>query len=154
MGIEIERKFKVVGNSWRGSSPPSIIRQGFIFVSDEKVVRVRVEDGFAHIAVKGRLSTRSRLEFEYGIPTVDADEMLDKLCEGSLIEKRRYRLDVSGALWEIDQFIGANKGLVIAEIELKTQDQEIDLPAWVGEEVTDDPRYLNSNLFKRPYSTW
>ena len=80
--------------------------------------------------------------------------MLEKLCEGSLIEKKRYRRNVDGILWVIDEFRGANSGLVVAEVELQSKDQQVALPPWVGVEVTDDPRYLNSNLSRRPYSTW
>ena len=96
----------------------------------------------------------TRLEFEYEIPIADARILLDELCERPLIEKTRYRIDYGGMTWEVDEFAGENAGLVVAEVELEDEEQEIELPTWIGREVSDDPRYFNSNLIANPYSTW
>jgi adenylate cyclase len=117
-------------------------------------VRVRTEGGRAFLSVKGETRGATRAEYEYAIPLADAERMLDALCERPLIEKRRYRIEHSGLVFEVDEFLGENAGLVVAEVELEREDQALDLPAWVGREVTGDPRYFNSNLVRRPYRAW
>lgn len=158
MGREIERKFRVAP----GFTPPgpgAALRQGYLSSAKERVVRVRLERAHhgvdrAWLTVKGLTRGASRAEFEYAIPPEDARAMLE-LCEPPLLEKRRYRLaGPDGREWEIDEFAGANEGLVVAEIELEHEDAEFARPDWLGAEVTDDPRYFNSNLLRRPYRDW
>jgi adenylate cyclase len=104
--------------------------------------------------VKGVTVGASRSEYEYEIPFVDANEMLDQLCERPLIEKTRYRIGQADVTWEIDEFVGENRGLVLAEVELKDERQSVKLPDWIGKEVTDDPRYFNANLVAKPFTKW
>ena len=145
MPLEIERKFLVKTESWRGAEEPIRIRQGYLAAGPSLSVRIRRAGEAAFITVKGGAGL-IRSEYEYPIPVPDADEMLDLLCTRPLIEKRRHRITVADALWEVDEFDGALAGLVVAELELASPDQRIELPDWVGREVTDDPRYLNANL--------
>ena len=154
MGKEIERKFLVKGDSWRGQAHGKRYRQGYLSTVKERTVRIRTvgEEGF--ITIKGITIGASRPEYEYEIPLKDANEMLDELCEKPIIEKTRYRIPQGNLAWEIDEFEGDNRGLIVAEIELKDENQTVDFPDWVGKEVTDDPRYFNANLVKKPYTTW
>jgi len=115
-------------------------------------VRVTGDKGF--LTVKGMTEGFSRLEFEYEIPVKDAHQMLDTLCERPLIEKHRYRVEHKGMIWEIDLFLGDNEGLVLAEVELESATQQFALPGWIGEEVSEDPRYFNTNLVKNPFRRW
>ncbi len=152
MGIEIERKFLVKNDAWRAGKPTSFL-QGYLSRDLKNTVRVRVAGEAAFLTVKGKTRGISRLEYEYAIPVSDARDML-KLCEGPLIEKNRWFCKVGNMTWEIDEFLGQNSGLIIAEIELERDDQHIDLPDWIGNEVTRDTRYFNSNLSKFPFSKW
>ncbi|MBK8175410.1 MAG: CYTH domain-containing protein [Rhodospirillales bacterium] len=155
MAKEIERKFLVVDDSWRGGASAQRIRQGYICSSPECAVRVRLAGPRAFLTVKGGKSGSIRDEYEYAIPPDDADELLERLCARPLIEKTRYTLPASdGAEWIVDVFEGANAGLVVAEIELEHAQQQFTLPAWTGIEVTDEPRYLNANLSARPFASW
>jgi CYTH domain-containing protein len=154
MGREIERKFLVQGDAWRSGPAGHFCRQGFLLNSVECTVRVRVIGGQAYLTIKGRAEGISRPEYEYPIPVADANELLDRLCLPPLIEKTRFIREVNGLKWEIDEFAGLNQGLIVAEIELKSPDQAVALPPWVGLEVTADPRYLNASLVKQPYTTW
>ena len=152
MATEIERKFLVTGTAWT-SKPYSYYRQGYLNRDKNRTVRIRVADKQAFITIKGLTVGAKRAEYEYPIPLSDGEAML-KLCEPPLIEKKRRIVEYSGLKWEIDEFLGDNAGLVIAEVELTSQSQQIDLPDWIGQEVTDDPRYFNSNLTIAPYTTW
>jgi CYTH domain-containing protein len=154
MGKEIERKFLVKGNSWRGQGEGKHYRQGYLSTVKERTVRVRTAGDKGYITVKGISTGASRSEYEYEIPTTDANEMLDKLCERPLIEKTRYRIPQDGLVWEIDEFEGDNRGLITAEVELKDEKQSVKLPDWIEKEVTDDPRYFNANLVAKPFTTW
>jgi adenylate cyclase len=154
MGIEIERKYLVHGDTWRRGQPGVLYRQGFLRSSVECVIRVRIQGEQAFLTIKGRTESISRLEFEYAIPMVEAQEMLDQLCSHPLMEKYRYIRSFAGLEWEIDEFLGDNQGLVVAEVELRSEDQTITTPEWVEREVTDDPRYLNVNLAIKPYTQW
>jgi CYTH domain-containing protein len=148
MGTEIERKFLPKGDGWREAidGPGVRIRQGYLSSVKERTVRVRVKGEEAWITVKGETTGMSRAEFEYAIPMPDAVFMLDQLCERPLIEKTRYVVRGNGCAFEIDEFHGENSGLVLVEVELGSEDQAVDLPGWVGEEVTGHPRYYNSYL--------
>ncbi|MGB8328947.1 MAG: CYTH domain-containing protein [Polyangiales bacterium] len=154
MGEEIERKFLVVGDAWRERAPGTVYRQGFLSTDPERTVRVRAAGDRGTITVKGKSIGARRAEFEYEIPLRDAQRMLDTLCKRPLIEKLRYTLCVGPHTWEIDVFEGDNAGLVVAEIELSEENEVFDKPAWVGVEVTGDPRYFNSSLVTKPYRTW
>lgn len=154
MGIEIERKFLVVSNEWKRLAEPVFMRQGYICSLPGRVVRVRIEADSAMLTMKGKSSGISRGEWEYAIPLMDAEELLRDLCEQPLIEKKRYRIAINGLVWEVDEFLGDNAGLIVAEVELLSEEQSVILPNWVGEEVSHDHRYANANLFKHPYTRW
>ncbi|MBD2525208.1 MAG: CYTH domain-containing protein [Nostoc sp.] len=154
MAKEIERKFLVKGDSWRGLVEGSVYRQGYIATQDKAAVRIRIVGEKSYLTIKGPSIKYSRLEFEYPIPVEDAQEMLEALCERPFIEKIRYKIQSGGLIWEIDEFDGVNKGLILAEVELNDENQQIELPSWIGQEVSDDSRYFNSNLVKHPFSQW
>jgi adenylate cyclase len=154
MGVEIEHKFLVKGDGWRRQGEPVLIRQGYLSSHPERVVRVRIYGDEAFMTIKSKSVGISRGEWEYPLPLPDAREFLDRLCEQPIIEKYRRRIEHAGFTWEVDEFLGVNAGLVVAEIEVPSEDQAFERPEWVGEEVTDDPRYLNSNLISHPYSAW
>lgn len=153
MGREIERKFLVTGDGWRRSAGVEF-RQGYLSTVKERSVRVRLAGGRGTLTIKGASEGAARAEYEYEIPPGDAAELLDRLCERPLIEKRRTTLDHAGLTWEVDEFLGENEGLIVAEIELRSEDQEFDRPGWVGAEVTEDARYFNANLVRHPYREW
>ena len=153
MGKEIERKFLVTGEDWRRDDGV-LYRQGYLSTDPERTVRVRTAGPRAYLTIKGRSAGATRAEYEYEIPVADADEMLSQLCERPLIEKRRHTIEHDGHAWEVDEFAGENAGLVLAEIELEHEEQTFARPAWVGVEVTDDPRYFNANLVRHPYRVW
>lgn len=156
MAQEIERKFLVNDTDqnadWRGCDAV-LMRQGYLSIDKHRTVRVRVTDRHAWLTVKGISVGAARDEFEYEIPVADGEAML-QLCEHSLIEKRRFKFKSGNITWEIDDFVGDNAGLVIAEVELEHESQPIQIPAWVGTEVTDDPRYFNASLALMPYRYW
>ncbi len=154
MGREIERKFLVRDDSWRGDAAGVAVRQGYLSTARECTVRVRVAGDRAWLTIKGPARGLARLEFEYEIPVADAQALLDELCRHPPIEKTRHRVEYGGLVWEVDEFHGANEGLVVAEVELAREDQEVPLPPWVGEEVSHDPRYLNAHLAEHPYTEW
>lgn len=154
MAKEIERKFLVVGDAWRSLAPGVHYRQGYLNSSKERSVRIRTMGEKAVITVKGPTRGIERLEFEYEIPYDDCTAMLENLAEKPLIEKTRYKIPMGRFTWEVDEFFGVNKGLVVAEIELPSEETAFEKPDWIGEEVSDDPRYFNSNLVRNPFSTW
>jgi adenylate cyclase len=154
MATEIERKFLVRGQEWRQLATGVIYRQGYIASSKDCTVRVRVAGDQGYLTIKGGTQGISRAEYEYAIPLTDAMELLDTLCQQPLIEKTRYRVAWHGVVWEIDEFVGENQGLTIAEVELTDPEQVLDLPNWIGEEVSHDPRYFNANLARHPFSRW
>lgn len=154
MAIEIERKFLVTGDAWKRAAVGVLYRQGYLSTDKARTVRVRIAGERAFITIKGMAIGIARPEFEYEIPPDDAAAMLDGLCLKPLIEKRRYTLECKGMRWEVDEFLGENLGLVVAEVELDSADQAIELPEWIGLEVTDDARYFNSSLIAHPFSQW
>lgn len=158
MALEIERKFLVVADTWRrdtqGHQRVGVrFRQGYI-PSDVAAVRVRLEGERGVLTIKARTAGLARLEYEYPIPASDALEMLDNVCSKPQIDKIRYCIDVGTHTWEVDEFLGDNAGLVVAEIELRDENETFERPAWVGVEVTEDTRYLNINLATTPYKLW
>lgn len=154
MGTEIERKFLLKGDAWRALAKGVAYRQGYLNSAKERTVRLRTIADKAFLTVKGISVGATRAEYEYPIPLADCNAMLDTLAEKPLIEKHRYKIPHGGRVWEVDEFSGDNRGLVVAEVELDSEDQAFDKPAWVGAEVTGDPRYFNSNLVKHPYTRW
>ncbi len=154
MGVEIERKFLLIGDAWRQLGEPVLLRQGYLSSQAERVVRVRVEGEGATLTIKGKSVGAVRGEWEYAIPLADANELLDGLCEQPIIEKYRRRIPFGGNLWEVDEFLGLNHGLMFAEVELTSEDQPFAKPEWIGDEVTHDRRYFNSALMKLPFSQW
>jgi len=153
MATEIERKFKVNSLEWLIQGSGERLQQGYLSTDPERTVRVRVVGERAWLTIKGRTVGASRPEFEYDLPTSEARQLLE-LCLLPLIDKTRYRVPFAGHTWEVDVFHGANAGLVIAEVELDREDEAVQRPAWLGEEVTGDPAYYNSSLIRRPYDTW
>lgn len=154
MGQEIERKFLVIGEAWRDQAPGLLYRQGYIPTQGRATVRVRMAGEQGYITLKGPAVGLVRPEFEYPIPAADAQAMLNTLCQPPLVQKYRYRLPLGDVVWEVDEFLAENQGLVMAEVELNSPDQPITLPPWVGAEVSDDPRYFNANLARHPFSLW
>ena len=155
MAKEIERKFLVVSDEWREGAVGIHYRQGYLNSAKERIVRLRIINEKAFLTVKGLTRGCTRLEFEYAIRYDDCVKMLDELAEKPIIEKTRYKIPAgNGLIWEIDEFHGANEGLVIAEIEVPSENAPFKKPEWIGEEVSSDPRYFNSNLVTHPYTTW
>lgn len=153
MAVEIERKFLVNGDAWRASVTTHPIAQGYLNHDPARTVRVRRDGAHAFITIKGMTHGATRSEFEYAIPRADADALL-ALCAGSVVEKLRHVVPFAGLRWEIDEFLGDNAGLIVAEVELASEDQAFARPAWLGAEVTHDPRYFNSNLALHPWRMW
>lgn len=154
MNQEIERKFLVIGDRWRDLATGIHYRQGYLQRTKEKTVRVRIAGEKAFLTIKGQTIGIARLEFEYPIPVADAVEMLEQLGDRPQIEKMRYRIPMENFVWEVDEFFGENQGLIIAEIELQSEDQAFPKPDWIGAEVTHESRYYNANLVSYPYSQW
>jgi adenylate cyclase len=152
MAKEIERKFLLKGGYWPRENRITC-RQGYLNSVKERTVRVRIMGDKCYLTIKGISLGATRQEFEYELPSRDAEQLL-ALCEKPLIEKNRYRVKQGDLIWEIDEFSGENQGLVVAEVELSREDQEFPKPDWIGEEVTGDPRYFNANLVKNPYTKW
>ena len=154
MAKEIERKFLVTGDAWRAQAPGTRYRQGYLSTIKERTVRVRTVDDKGFLTIKGVSVGATRSEYEYEIPAADANEMLDDLCEKPIIEKNRYKIPIGDVIWEVDEFFGVNDGLIVAEVELQSEDQSFAKPEWIGKEVTGDPKYFNANLIARPFSIW
>lgn len=153
MAKEIERKFLVAHDGWRGGATGVSIRQGYL-ARGQATVRVRVAGARGLLTVKGPTEGLSRDEFEYPVPVQDARQMLDRLCGERIVDKTRYRVTVGDHEWVVDEFQGANEGLVLAEVELQREDEHVEMPDWVGEEVSADPRYTNAALSETPWSRW
>ena len=154
MGLEIERKFRVDAAAWVPQGPGVHFAQGYVCSGPDHAVRVRVAGDQGFLTLKGPTCGLSRLEFEYPIPLEDAREMLHELCGAAVLEKRRHREVHGGKTWEIDVFLGANAGLVLAEIELASEGEAFLSPPWLGSEVSGDPRFTNANLARAPFGTW
>ncbi|RUS67649.1 Inorganic triphosphatase [Saezia sanguinis] len=154
MAKEIERKFLVIGDEWRKLAKGTHYRQGYLNSAKERTVRIRTIDDKAFLTIKGITVGVTRMEYEYEIPHADCVAMLENLAEKPIIEKSRYKIKDGDVTWEVDEFFGVNQGLIVAEVELKSEDQAFNKPSWVGEEISSDPRYFNSNLVANPYTTW
>ncbi len=160
MGIEIERKFLVVGEGWRAAADEgTLIRQGYLTRvtgpgAAPASVRIRIAGDRAFLNIKSAELGIRRLEYDYPVPVNEAEEMLARLCIGHAVEKTRYHVRHAGHLWEVDIFSGDNEGLAVAEIELAHEDEPFERPDWVGAEVSSDPRYYNVYLADHPYRSW
>jgi adenylate cyclase len=154
MGVEIERKFLVKGDAWKKLGVAKSYKQGYLSAVKERTVRVRMIEDDGYVTIKGPRTGAARAEYEYPIPGADAREIIETLCEKPIVEKIRRKIPFAGFVWEVDEFLGVNAGLVVAEIELPSESQAFEKPDWIGDEVTEDPRYSNSNLVKKPFSTW
>ncbi len=154
MGVEIERKFLVACEGWRQmATTRTCFSQGYLSRDPARTVRVRIAGDVAFLTIKGATRGATRAEFEYAIPPVDARQLL-AMSDGPVVEKVRHLCPHAGMTWEVDEFLGANAGLVVAEIELQSEGQAFDRPSWLGEEVTGDARYVNANLAVRPFTSW
>lgn len=155
MALEIERKYLVQREVWEQTpkGKGELYSQGYMLTAPEKTIRVRLTETAGYITIKGISKGATRAEYEYEIPQAEAKELLDSFCSG-VITKRRYKIEYSGMLWEVDEFLGTNAGLLLAEIELPSEDAVFYLPNWVGTEVTGQVAYYNSYLSQHPYSTW
>lgn len=155
MPLEIERKFLVVSDGWRGQvSRSSRMRQGYLNRERECSIRVRSDGSRGWLNIKGVTVGAQRREFEYEIPVAEAEELLSDFTRGPLVEKTRFCIDAGEHVWEVDVFEGDNAGLIVAEIELRDADEPFEKPDWVGEEVTHDVRYYNTQLAQHPYCQW
>lgn len=155
MAIEIERKFLVNKERWNKQNKGNGIfyRQGYILTDPAKTIRVRVGAGKGFLTIKGASVGAARPEYEYEIPVSDALEIMDKFCDAD-VSKTRYKINYRGKIWEVDEFSGNNEGLILAEIELEDESETFDLPDWIGEEVTEQEQYYNSNLSVKPFKSW
>ena len=154
MGREIERKFLVKDDSWRAAVESSaVFRQGYLAVDNGTTVRVRTDGAEVWLTIKGPAEGLTRAEFEYRLPVTEAEALIG-LCRGRVVEKTRHKVRSGGHVWEIDEFTGANAGLVLAEVELQQADEEVAMPPWVGREVSGDRRFDNASLSVRPYALW
>lgn len=155
MATEIERKFLVDTEIWRefSKSDPLYCSQSYLLNEKEKNVRVRVMGDKGYLTIKSKNTSISRLEFEYQIPFDEALELI-KISGEIPIEKNRFLINFESNIWEVDVFLGLNEGLIVAEIELDSEDQQFLKPPWIKEEVSDDPKYYNAQLQKRPFSKW
>jgi len=154
MGIEIEHKFLVSGDGWRqAATTQTHFSQGYLSRDPARTVRVRIAGDAAFLTIKGATRGTARAEFEYAIPVADARQLL-AMSDGPVVEKIRHLCPHEGMTWEVDEFLGANAGLVLAEIELDAEGQVFARPAWLGAEVTGDARYVNANLAVKPFTTW
>lgn len=155
MALEIEHKFLLADDSWRALTSRSVyFKQGYLSSAQTSSIRVRIGGDQAWLNIKSATIGNHRLEYEYEIPLSDAREIMDNLCRRPLVEKQRHYVEFQGHIWEIDEFFGDNAGLIVAEIELDSLNQDFPKPSWIGEEVTHDLRYYNNNLAINPYSTW
>ena len=153
MAVEIERKF-LVADGWRQAVTRAVAMCQGYRGGNRCSLRVRIAGERANINIKSRELGIRRLEYEYDIPKVEAHEILERLADGPLVEKTRHYAQFGGHTWEIDEFHGANAGLVVAEVELESENEPLKLPPWVLREVTADPRYYNLNLARHPYRQW
>lgn len=155
MGLEIERKFLVDAEKWRALKKPKGVnyRQGYLVDNKDLTLRVRIAGNQGYITIKGATTGITRKEFEQKIPAAQAVEMLNSFAASS-VEKIRHKIKVGGKVWEVDDFKGDNEGLLMAEIELKSENEHFEKPDWVTIEVSDDNRYYNSSLSKNPFKNW
>ncbi|MBR0502227.1 MAG: CYTH domain-containing protein [Paludibacteraceae bacterium] len=153
MNIEIERKFLLKNSTWKEGATGVHYKQAYLNEKGDNTIRVRIEGEVAKLTIKSKANNISRMEFEYDIPMEDAEQLFS-IAKTPAVEKYRYKIMFEGNCWEVDEFMGDNDGLVVAEIELKSEDQSFIKPSWIGEEVSGDKRYTNANLARNPYKNW
>lgn len=153
MKIEIERKFLLKDDSWKKDATGVYYKQAYLNEKGDNTVRVRIEGEVAKLTIKSKATNISRMEFEYDIPMEDAENLF-LIAKTPAVEKYRYKVNFEGHCWEIDEFLGLNQGLVVAEIELESEEENFVKPAWIGEEVSGDRRYTNASLARTPYKEW
>ena len=154
MTVEIERRFLIENDKWHQyADEPLLLKQAYLSVEKERTVRVRIVGQRAWLTLKGYISELSRSEFEYEIPLADAEKMMESMCPFKM-EKNRYRVEFEGFVYEIDEYFGDNAPLIVAEIELPSEDTEFPKPSWLGKEITADGKFTNAYLSKHPYSSW
>lgn len=153
MNIEIERKFLLLNNLWKSGAIGVHYKQAYLNEKGDNTIRVRIEGNQAKLTIKSKATNISRMEFEYDIPMEDAEKLF-LIAKTPAVEKYRYKIEYAGNIWEVDEFLGDNEGLVIAEIELKSENQPFQKPSWIGMEVSGDKRYTNANLARNPYKNW
>ncbi len=153
MNIEIERKFLLLNNLWKSEAIGVHYKQAYLNEKGDNTIRVRIEGNQAKLTIKSKATNISRMEFEYDIPMEDAEKLF-LIAKTPAVEKYRYKIEYAGNIWEVDEFLGENEGLVIAEIELKSENQPFQKPSWIGMEVSGDKRYTNANLARNPYKNW
>ena len=152
MGFEIERKFLVLNNNYKNLASPLHCIQGYL--SKIPLTRVRIIDNKSYITLKGTNNGITCSEYEYEIPILDANKLLDEFCRELIIKKYRYKILICGTLWEVDEFLGDNLGLVVAEVELEDESATFNKPDWIGKEVSYEEKYFNHNLINNPYLKW
>ena len=155
MGKEIERKYLIHHDKWQKIEKPSgqLYRQGYLVTDPNKTIRIRLTEASGFLTIKGLSIGATRLEYEYEIPTSEAKELLDNFSISEL-SKIRYKINFENKVWEVDEFLGENIGLIVAEIELESEDEHFEVPDWVDKEVTGEEKYYNSNLTILPYKKW
>jgi CYTH domain-containing protein len=155
MGVEIERKYLVNHDKWKALNKPAgkFLRQGYLLTDPDKTIRVRYSDEAAYLTIKGLSIGATRSEFEYEIPINEAQELLDKFSVARLA-KIRYNIKFNSRVWEVDEFLDDNFGLIVAEIELSSETESFDIPGWIDKEVTAEEKYYNSNLSIHPFKNW
>jgi adenylate cyclase len=155
MALEIEHKYLIKPEAWAKVIPHKSValQQAYLLTDPEKTIRVRTMNDKAYMTIKGKSQGAARLEYEYEIPLSDALELIRNFSS-NLVEKVRHYVEFEGKTWEVDEFKGSNEGLLVAEIELQTEDEAYHLPVWADANVTHDQRYANSNLSIKPFSTW
>lgn len=154
MAHEIERKFLVVSDAYRHGATGILYKQGYLHEGSAPIVRIRICGEQAYLTIKGETTGITRAEFEYEIPLQDANQLLTLFCRSQPVEKLRYTIAYGDAIWEVDEFLGDNAGLIVAEIELTDESDAFEHPPWLGREVSDDPRYFNVNLLTHPFKEW
>jgi CYTH domain-containing protein len=155
MGVEIERKYLVKAEEWKKIKPEKSIRirQAYLSRDTDKTIRLRIADDKGFITVKGPTTGISRTEFEYEMPVEAVKELMEAFTINPII-KIRHLVTIGNKLWEVDEFLGENEGLIVAEIELGAEDEAVELPGWIDKEISKDKRYANSNLAGKPFTTW
>ena len=152
--VEIERRFLLKNDTWRAlAKPPLLLKQAYLSVEKERTIRIRIVGDQAWLTLKGYISDVTRSEFEYPIPLADAEKMMATMCPFKM-EKQRYHVEYQGFAFEIDEFFGENAPLIIAELELPSEDTAYPTPDWLGEEITSDGRFTNAYLSKHPFGSW
>ena len=154
MKTEIERKFIVTNNLYKKLGRYEHCLQGYIPSDTEPLIRIRIIGNKSYLTMKSDVNGITRLEYEYEIPNKDAKDLLELFCKKTTIEKNRYIIHYKSTLWEVDEFLGDNQGLVVAEVELESEQQSYDKPSWIGSEISTDKKYYNYNLAQCPYQTW